>query len=375
MRLRIALIAPGGSIHTRRWIEFFVRRGHTVGLISYGPSYEQPEGVEVLLELPGLGQGRALWTRVPAFARAAVDCRRALHRFHPDVVHAHYLSGPGWLGYLAGVRPLVLGGWGSDVLVDGKKPFARRVHSRALAHASAATSDAQSVADGLITLGMPADKVHVILWGVDTSLFAPTGDVEPGWRANADQLVVLAIRGIRPVQRPDQIVRAFAALVAGGTDAVLGLLLGPGHPTMPDDLAQLIDELGISGQVRIVPPREHGDLPALFRAADICVSVPSTDGTSVAVMEAMACGRAVIASEIPANHALIEDGVTGRRVSVEGFTELASVLGELAGDAALRRRLGEAARAQIVREADSSVTLALAEDLYLAVVAEAVSRA
>ena len=55
MSLRIALLAPGGSIHTRRWIEYFLERGHTVGLISYGPTYEQPSGVEVLLELPGLG--------------------------------------------------------------------------------------------------------------------------------------------------------------------------------------------------------------------------------------------------------------------------------------------------------------------------------
>ena len=310
--LRLAFIAPGNSIHTRRWLEFFARRGHTVGLVSYGPLAEPIEGSNVLLELSELGQGGGPMRGASALLRAIPRIRSALDDFEPQLVHAHFLTGPGWLGLACGRRPLVLSGWGSDVLVDTANPVVRLLHRATVRRAAAATCDARAVAEGLVRLGMDPARVHVILWGVETAQFLPHGPTAARRYELPDNgFVVLAIRGVREVQNPLTIVRAFARFAAVRPDAVLGLMLGPEIGRLPERLAAAIADLGIGDRIRAIPSVKHDELPELYRAADVCVSVPSSDGTSIAVLEAMASGRAVVVSDLEPNRELMREGEIG----------------------------------------------------------------
>ena len=84
-------------------------------------------------------------------------------------------------------------------------------------------------------------------------------------------------------------------------------------------------------------------MPALLAAADIVLNCSRSEGGMAnAVLEALALGRAVLASNIPGNRSLIEPGVTGLLWSSEA--ELAEGAERLAAEPALRRRLGEAGR-------------------------------
>ncbi len=366
--LRLAFIAPGNSVHTRRWLEFFVRRGHRVGLVSYGPLTVEIAGAEVLLELPSLGCGRGGLRRAWQLARDTPRVRRALRRFDPDLVHAHFLTGPGWLGLLGGRRPLVLSAWGSDVLVHPSRFVVRVLHRLTIARAAAATCDAEEVRQAVIRLGLAPERVHVILWGVETDSFRPDGPAErEGYGLPLDGYIVLAIRGVRPVQNPDTVLEGFALLAAQRADAVLGLMLGPEAIALPEPLSRRIDELGLAARVVPIPSVAHAELPALFRAADVCVSVPSSDGTSVAVLEAMACARAVVVSDIPANRVWVRDGENGLVVPLRNAEALGAALSRL-GSGPLRDALGNRAREAVADSADSTRNLGRAEDLYRATV-------
>ncbi len=207
--------------------------------------------------------------------------------------------------------------------------------------------------------------MHVILWGVETGRFQPGGPTASArYGLPENGFAVLAIRGVRDVQNALTIVRAFALVAASRPDAALGLMLGPEVERLPEPLAAAIAELGIGDRVRPIPSLRHEELPELYRAADVCVSVPSSDGTSIAVLEAMACGRPVILSDIPANRELAHGGQTAVVVAVREEAALAEALGSLAAAPERRAALGRAARDYVVSEADSSVTLARAEELY-----------
>ena len=368
-RLRLAFIAPGNSIHTRRWVEHFTAAGHDVFLVSYGPLLERPPGVARVLELDRLSsRGRGI-SRYVAFALAAWRTRRDVRRFVPDIVHAHFLTGPGWLGLIAGSRPLVLTAWGSDVLVDTRRPYVRLLHRLALARATCVTCDAEAVAIRLAELSPHVD-IEKIGWGVDLDWFSP-GAADHALRDElalpVERFVVLAIRGLRELQNPLVILQAFARLRALGHDAVLALKLGPHEQDVPHGVAEEARRLGVTDDVRFVPQLPHERLVDLYRLSDVCVSVPSSDGTSVALLEVMATGRPVVVSDIPANREWVTDSSSGLVVPPGDAAALAGALVRLVGSPDERAAYGSAARGRVEAGASAEGQMLLAEALYRSV--------
>jgi glycosyltransferase involved in cell wall biosynthesis len=102
---------------------------------------------------------------------------------------------------------------------------------------------------------------------------------------------------------------------------------------------------------------EH-EVLELLRGSDVFVlaSEGTFEAFPISVMEAMSCGRAVVASRIGSTPDMIEDGVSGLLIDQGDVDALTDRLGRLAADAGLRRRLGEAARRKAEAEFDVRVT-------------------
>ena len=175
--MRILLVAEAPSIHTRRWAEYFRDRGADVHIASFRP-YEI-SGVKVYV-LPRFGLGKlgyffALWS-LPKLCTA----------LRPDVVHAHYVTSYGFLAALAGLRPLIVTAWGSDVLISPKKSIFLRYFARyAVMHAAVVTILAEHMNKSVVELGASPEKIVVTPFGVDTQLFAP---VSPEAATHAPQI-------------------------------------------------------------------------------------------------------------------------------------------------------------------------------------------
>jgi glycosyltransferase involved in cell wall biosynthesis len=215
---------------------------------------------------------------------------------------------------------------------------------------------------------MPSERIARVLWGVNVDLFHP-GDapeelrrelaLEPGVP------VLLAMRGVRPIQNPETVLRALALLRARGTEAILVLLLGPGgFKALPESLSSELDTLGVRDLVREVGELPHARLAELYRAADVCVSVPTTDSTSIAVLEAMASGCPIVASDIPANREWIDDGREGRLVPAGDETALADALESMLSDPSQLRAMGEAALERVNGVVDERTQMDRVAALY-----------
>ena len=301
-RLRLAFVAHPDSIHTRRWVGWFAAAGHEVAIVD-------PVGIDVD---PGLAEGiRVL--RIPArsgdrplggwLARRGW-LRSELTTFRPDVVHAHYLARFAWSAAAAGVRPLVVTPWGSDLLQVRRTRIRTRILNRlALRRADLVTVSSAGMRAAAIAAGARQERIVLIHHGVDTRRFAP-GAPSAALVARVDAggaPVVLSPRTIRPLYHHEIAVEAIAELRRRGGSVPLLVLTDSGaDPGTVAGLRARADSLGVAHRLRILEGVRHDDLPDLYRLADVVLSLPETDSFAVTLLEAMACGRPLVATDLPA---------------------------------------------------------------------------
>jgi len=203
------------------------------------------------------------------------------------------------------------------------------------------------LADGLRGLGFGA--VHQIPNAIDTRRFAPG----PGRRGVLDALgvdpaatVVLVPANLHPRKRPADVV-ASAAIACRRAPGLVYLFAGTG--VQRDEIEGLCRERGLEGRARFLGWRPYEEMPALMNAADVVVMASESEGMARAYLEAMACERLLLASDIPASRELIRDGHNGLLFRMGDVDHLAARTLEAAGDPELRRSLGRRARATVAR--------------------------
>jgi glycosyltransferase involved in cell wall biosynthesis len=171
-------------------------------------------------------------------------------------------------------------------------------------------------------------------------------DLDAAWPLPAERLLVLFPGGIRPVKNPMIVLRGLEP-VATRHPRVRLAYAGP--VLDPSEGDALVGALGARPWARYLGSIPHARMASLLAQADVVVnSSVSEGGMANAVLEALAQGRAVLASDIEGNRSLIEHGVTG--LLFRDQAELTAQAERLVSDAALRARLGAAGRARVERD-------------------------
>jgi glycosyltransferase involved in cell wall biosynthesis len=211
----------------------------------------------------------------------------------------------------------------------------------ALAHRVLPVSDA--VREELIRKGADRQRTSVLLLPLDA---APPLDIgKAAARATLalppDAFVVTAIGRAAAVKGWDVLVEAFAAL---DDPRALLLLVGDAavEPAFRARLDAQIARLGLGGRVRFAG--HVSDMPPVFAAADVCVLPSRSEGHALALVEALRAGLPVVASRVGAAADVITPMHNGLLFERESIPQLADHLRLLHRDAALRERLGAAAR-------------------------------
>jgi glycosyltransferase involved in cell wall biosynthesis len=356
--MRIAYLSIGGHIHTERWIRFFVERGHEAHLLTVQPS--PIEGARVY----------DIRTGIPLkplhYAIALRVVRRLLSEIRPDVLHTHFLTGYGYWGAFSGFHPFIMTVWGDDVYLTPHQSFLKGKLARAvLRRADLVTGDSGDILDHAVAMGADAGRCHVVQWGVDLASFHP--GVEAGVRERlgipADAPVVISIRSFtQPYYNIDTIVGVVPRVHASRPDTHFIFAGNEGDDTA---FRRMADGLGIDERAHFVGRIPHEDLPGYLATADVFVSVPSVDATAVSLLEAMACGSAVIVSDLASALEWVSDGESGISVPPRDADALEEAILRLIDSPELRGRLGARA-AEIVRErADHRVHMSRMEELMV----------
>jgi glycosyltransferase involved in cell wall biosynthesis len=188
-------------------------------------------------------------------------------------------------------------------------------------------------------LGLPSDRVSIVPCGVDTSVFSPRGPVAA--RSGRPRLLVLG----RLVERKgqDDAVRALAAV----PDAELVVVGGPPAGQLDADpevrrLRAVAAAAGVADRLVFTGAVARADVPAWVRSADVVLAVPWYEPFGITPLEAMACGRPVVATAVGGLQDSVVDGVTGDLVPPRDPVALGEVVAALLADDERRAAYGAA---------------------------------
>ena len=156
---------------------------------------------------------------------------------------------------------------------------------------------------------------------------------------------LLAVGRLYPEKRWDRLLRALAVLVGKGMKFKLS---HAGDGPLRKELELQVKELGLGDKVRFLGVRT--DIPNLMKEATFLIHTADDEGCPNVVMEAMACGRAVVATDAGDIPYLVEHGKTGFVVSRGNEVSLVDSIAMLISQQDLARQMGEAGRAKAERE-------------------------
>ncbi|WP_422843486.1 glycosyltransferase [Acidovorax sp. M2(2025)] len=340
----LCLLGDATSPHVQRWAREMRQRGYRVSLVTARPA--PVDGVEVRTLRPV--------RRSADWLLRAREARRHVAELAPDIVHAHYITSYGYLAARCGRRPLVMTAWGTDLLVTPRKsPWMRWLTGWTLRQADLITGDSASLvaAAAAFRPRRPAQEIH---WGVELQRFQPVP-----WEDKPGHQLVSA-RAWEPNYRIDTIVEAFALLRARQPQAGLALhLLGGG--SLEARLRQQVQQAGLEGAVHFHGRLDDAGMARVLGAAKIAITVPESDATSVAMLESMACGLAVVASDLPANRQWLAPQCL---VPAGDARALSEQLGALVEDDALAQARGRQNTERIARDGDRAVQMDRMHTLY-----------
>lgn len=354
----------GMNVYVRELAAGLAHRGHrcTVYVRADEALRVEVEPGVTVVHLPAGPPGLAkedLPSVVDAWAEAVADDLAATGG--TDVVHANY-----WLSGMAGHRlkhaldvPLVVTfhtlARVKTAAGDPEPESRARAEEAVMACSDAVLASCRAEAEQLAALhALPPERVALVPPGVEHALFSP--GPRDGARAalaglglGADPTVLYAGR-IQRLKGADVAVEALARMRTPRVRLVVC-----GGPSGPDGLATMaalegaVAAHGLHDRVHVVAPRPHHLLATLYRAADVVVVPSRSESFGLVALEAMACGRPVVAADVGGLSTLVDPGRTGLLVAGRDPRDWAAALDRVVGDPARAAAMGAAGAERAAR--------------------------
>ena len=336
--MRICMIGNATAVHLQRWAAAYVEAGHVVSIVSIRSA--TIPGVDIRTVAVGpMNSPSRFWTLL-SYLRLATAVRRVVRSCAPDVVNPHFVTTNGTLARIAGVHPIVLTAWGSDVIpADGKRLglITRALNRWAITAADRVTGASRYLA-GWIKRASPGTAVDVVPFGVDTTLFRPRSRTE----RTGESFTIGVVKSLESRYGIDVAIRAMELVIRVVPDA---LLVIAGGGTKEANLRALVADLGLDAHVTFVGKVPHDDVPALMDTLAILVNptvVPESFG--VVILEASAMELPVVATDVGGVPDVCVRDETGILVPPRDPIALADAIVHLASDPKLCVSMGAAGR-------------------------------
>jgi glycosyltransferase involved in cell wall biosynthesis len=305
------------------WFPLLSSRKH-----GKSPRGEQWQGLSVhrprFFYIPGILKNTDAWF----YARGLRQWLKELSRsWMPDVLDAHFVW-PDGVGVAALAREM---GIPYVITLRGKiyeclkVPSQTRQCAAALSGASAVISVSSRMAGEVHKLGVAKDRLYVIANGVDREHFRPRGKEECrrslGLPEKGRLLVTVAHLGHRKGHH--EVIRALAGLP---DDIRLVIVGGAAQGGTQEQLQAVARDAGVKNRLILPGPQPYDKIPLYFSAADASVLASYREGCPNAVLESLACGTPVVASDVGAVPDILPTPHVGRMVPAEQIDPLREAL-------------------------------------------------
>ncbi len=312
--MRILMLAPGNWIHSKRTVNCLLDIGHEITFVD--GDNPLPEGREGFTFVPYPRSGSRFYKKVignnlgnKIAERLVVAQFRSLWKqLKPDIVHVCWLDKRAYLCARAGMKPLMLSVWGSDLnsqfLSDASLDEASMA-AEALNSADITIVDAPDMHEKCSRLAGKRIRTEEVHLGADTRLFRPDRQAAMAWRQRlnipAGSKVLVSIRAMASRYGHHLILEAFARAVPRFKHRAFLVFKdynGSG-PTYPSALRALATRYAVDDYIRWIGEVSLIEMPQLYALSEAIINLPAMDAFPVTFVEAAACERMVISCKLP----------------------------------------------------------------------------
>jgi len=234
------------------------------------------------------------------------------HYFYPDGVAAARLASEMQI-------PLLITGRGTDLTLIPQTEPERSQIQWASRQASGLITVCEDLRQKLIGLGEEPSRIVSLRNGVDLKRFSPGDRAAARQRLGLSGFTLLSVGSLIPRKGHELIIEALAEL----PDASL-MIAGSGP--LRAELERVAREKGVTARVRFLGEIAHDDLTDAYRAADMLVLASSREGWANVLLEAMACGTPVVATNVNGTPEVIQDSALGQLVEERSAPALAQAI-------------------------------------------------
>jgi len=289
------MLCNGGSSHIEKWVTSLAAKNIEIGIFSlqrFDESlYKNFSNISILHNPV---KSKTSFLSKLAYLKNLGKIKNQIKIYRPDIVHAHYATSYGLLGAKTRFTPLVISAWGSDVYdFPQGSPLHKNLLKNILDKASVICSTSHCMKEE--TLKYAEKNIEVVPFGVDINLFSP-GDND---FSNKKEITIGTVKSLEIKYGIDFLIKAFNETVKANPDKNLKLLI-VGDGSKKTEYQKLCAQLGISDKVTFTGKVKHSEIINYHKQIDIFVSLSVLDSESfgVSLVEAMACAKPVIASDV-----------------------------------------------------------------------------
>jgi glycosyltransferase involved in cell wall biosynthesis len=295
--LKILYVTSKGSIHDYRFLKKLVNDYRV--LLFHCSEFEMTAEIGTLNGLEIISR-KPRFKPLPLLSELAFF-KKIVNDFKPDIVHTGYVWKVGVLAAFAGVHPHLSMPWGSDVLTEPDSKFiVKKLVNKVFRTCDHIQCDADFVKSKIISdYTINPEKITVFPWGIDLEMFKKSENKQ--CRANLniphDSFVIIFNRHLEDFYGVEYLMNAFRDFAADKNNVLL-LIVAEG--TMKSAIREFIGKNNLTDKVRIMGRVSNAELPAILNCSDIYISPSFSDGTSLSLLEAMACGMGIVVTDVPA---------------------------------------------------------------------------
>ena len=320
--MKILYLTSNGGIHDFRFLKKLTA-DYEVLLLHYRSS----ELIDEIQDIKGLKIiSRKPFVRSFPLLSEYFHFKKIVADFKPDIIHSGYLWQVGILPALLNFHPHLSMPWGSDILTEPDKHFLiKSIVRKTIRQSDHIQCDAEFVKQKMISdYKVSPEKITVFPWGIDLDIFKPADKAECRKQLNLNQnsFVVIFNRALENIYGIENLLEGFRDFAKGKNDVKL-LLVSDGSKI--NFVKEFIQSNSLEQKIEFVGRVPNNKLPLYLNASDVYLSTSLSDGTSLSLLEALACGLGIIVTDLPA----IREWVTDNNGILARIKDSASVTAAL----------------------------------------------
>jgi len=364
--MKILILGDAPSSHIIKWANAFSDKGHQIYVFSLQKSdtsqYRKDIKIickEISAKLKFLNGGNFLKL---LYLLTLPVIKKLIKEIKPDILHAHYASSYGLLGSLTKFHPYVLSIWGADVFSFPQKSiFHKQIFNFNIRAADKILSTSEVMAKEIRKY--TSRQIFITPFGIDIEIFKPGNKVK--LIKGEFDFVIGTIKGLEEIYGIEYLIDAYCIVKERLKPTIIKLVI-VGGGSLEKKIKSLVVEKNLTDDIILTGKVNYSEIQSYHNLLDIYIALSIYDDESfgVAILEASACEKPVIVSDVGGLPEVVEKNKTGFVVPARNAESAAEKIIELINNKELRIKFGQAGRERVIKHYNWEICLQKMFDIY-----------